>query len=80
MAGSLDGRLKRLEGGDEPCPECGWDGDWSNVEYEVSWDDLDADPGDLEPPETCPECGRYLEIIVHWGNLDDKEGGAWSGG
>ncbi len=80
MARSLDGRLKRLEGGDEPCPGCGDDGDLSNVEYEVVWDDLDADPGDQSPPETCPECGRPLEIIVSWGDLDDKEGGAWSGG
>ncbi len=77
MAGSLDARLRRLEGGDEPCPECGWDGDWSGVEYEVSWDDLDADPGNLEPPEACPECGRQLEIIVTWGDVDEKEGGAW---
>ncbi len=79
MAGSLDARLRRLEGGDEPCPGCGWDGSWAGVEFVVSWDDLDADPADLEPPEACSECGRQLEIIVTWGGLDDKEGGAWSG-
>ncbi len=67
----LGDRVRRLEGGDESCRECGWDGDWSGVEYEVAWDDPDADPGNLEPPEACPACGRQLEIIVTWGDLDE---------
>ncbi|MDP9485587.1 MAG: hypothetical protein M3Q49_07325 [Actinomycetota bacterium] len=79
--GSIENRLRRLEGDyATPCPGCGYDGDLSNVEYEVVWDDLNVDPDDLESPEACPECGRQLEIIVTWGDLDDKEGEAWSGG
>lgn len=65
--GSIDARLRRLEGGDETCPECGWDGNWSRVRFEVTWDDLDADPDDLAPPERYQECGCQLEYVVTWG-------------
>jgi hypothetical protein len=43
VAGSLDGRarrVRRLENGSAgPCEECGFDGDWSNVEIVVEWYD-----------------------------------------
>jgi hypothetical protein len=43
MSGSLNGRVSRLENGRAgPCEECGFDGDWSNIEIVVEWDDVDA--------------------------------------
>lgn len=77
--GSLDTRLKRLEDDGKPCPECGWDGDWSNVKIEVTWPALDRDDEEeVEEegeyyPEYCPECGRQLVIIVRWLDLEEGE-------
>lgn len=75
MARSLDTRLKRLEDGAEPRAECGWDGDWSSVEIEVVWEDLDGEGSDEEDgPEYCPECGQQLVYTVTWKDLEDS---AW---
>jgi hypothetical protein len=79
MSGSLNGRVSRLENGRAgPCEECGFDGDWSNIEIVVEWDDVDA----LEAPakEDAPEpkffgtCGHQLEYVVTWVDLPELEG------
>lgn len=63
MAGGLNRRVRRLEQsrGGEPCPECGFDGDWTKVETEVT---LEHVPG----PDGCPECGRVLVIRIPGGS------------
>jgi hypothetical protein len=38
VAGSLDGRVSRLENGRvKPCEECGFDGDWSRADIVLEW-------------------------------------------
>lgn len=70
----LDTRLRRLERGDKPCPECGYDGDRSNMEIEVVWEDLDGpDTEAPEAPEFCPTCGDQLTYIVTWEDLPEQE-------
>ena len=52
------------------CPECGFDGDWSKVNYEVIWhDDSEEDNG---PHETvyCETCGEPTTIVVKWLDLE----------
>jgi hypothetical protein len=74
MAGSLGGRVGRLENGrEEPCPECGWDGDPSKIEYVVEWQDAD---GPTEPDEFCETCGRQLasNVQVTWGDSPGSPG------
>jgi hypothetical protein len=67
----LTGRVGRLENvRAEPCPECGWDGDWSKVEFVVEWQDPD---GPTEPDEVCETCGRQLTCTVH-ATWDDSPG------
>ncbi len=62
-------RIKRLESGHvPPCDGCG---DESNVEYEVTWDI--REPHEPHEPERCAECGRLLEYVVTWGDLDALE-------
>jgi hypothetical protein len=69
MTTPIERRVTRLEAttdrGDR-CPECGWDGDPSKVEYVVEWQDPD---GPTEPDEFCETCGRQLTCTVHmdWG-------------
>jgi hypothetical protein len=66
---TIERRVARLEettyGGDR-CPACGWDGDPSNIEYVVEWQDADAP---VEPDEFCDTCGRQLSCTIHmdWG-------------
>ena len=71
MAGSLERRVRNLEaGGGKDCPECGFDGDWSKVNYEVIWhDDPEEDDG---PHETvyCETCGEPTNIVVTWLDLE----------
>jgi hypothetical protein len=65
VAGSLEGRITKLEnGGGRECPECGFDGDWSKVELE--WCDH-AEEEDV-PQETvyCETCGQPTTIVVTW--------------
>lgn len=73
----LRDRVKRLEREVrvEPCEECGFDGDWSKLELEVTWNDLDSleDPQNDAPtePEFCGTCGHQLVYIVRWLDLPD---------
>jgi hypothetical protein len=63
MLRGLAGRVGRLENGrTERCPECGWDGDWSKVEFVVEW--VAAD-GPAEPDEFCGTCGHQLTCTIH---------------
>ena len=41
---------------------CGWDGDWSKVEYLVDWVDADVP---TKPDESCGTCGCQLTYTVH---------------
>lgn len=76
MLRGLAGRIGRLESErGEPCPECGWDGDWSKVEIVVEWAALDRDPvqdGPVEP-RWCEECGHQLDYVVTWKDLEGGE-------
>ena len=74
MSGRLNGRVSRLENGrPRACPECGWDGDWSNVQIEVEWEDLDGDAGPKEEsPQFCPECGHQWEYVIAWIDLPNE--------
>jgi len=70
MVRSLERRVSALEesaGGGGPCPECGWDGDWSKIEYVVEWANAD---GPTRPEELCETCGSQLSYTVHatWGD------------
>jgi hypothetical protein len=68
MAGSLNGRVRRLENGRVgPCEECGFDGDWSNVEVVVDFYD--------GPEETtyCETCGEPTDLVLVWDDLVDHE-------
>lgn len=61
--GSLDRRIEALEAtySEGSCPECGWDGDWSKVQIEVVWDELDGDEeSEEEGPQFCSGCGHQL--------------------
>jgi predicted RNA-binding Zn-ribbon protein involved in translation (DUF1610 family) len=64
--GSLQTRVKRLEGGGQACPECGFDGEWSKVETVTSWtEDGTADN------RYCETCGRPIHIVITWGDAPD---------
>ncbi len=75
MIRGLAGRVWRLENGrQEPCPECGWDGDWSKGEIVVDWDDLDLEePSRDDPaePKWCETCGHQWEYVITWDDLED---------
>jgi hypothetical protein len=69
VAGSLDGRVSRLENGrPAPCEECGFDGDWSNVDIVVEWY---AGKEDTGPQKTtyCEGCGEPTAIVVTWDDI-----------
>ena len=58
MARGLKRRLRRLEGGTGArCPECGYDGDPSKLEYVLEWVD-EVDRGN----EYCGTCGRATHM------------------
>ena len=73
----LRDKLKRLEREARvaPCEECGFDGDLSKVEIEVTWNDLDCleDPRNGGPmePEFCGTCGHQLVYVVRWLDIPD---------
>ena len=75
MPGRLNGRVRRLEDGRlSPCEECGFDGDWSNVEIVVEWHDSEEDTG---PRKTtyCETCGEPTAIVVTWDGIPPNEEG-----
>jgi predicted RNA-binding Zn-ribbon protein involved in translation (DUF1610 family) len=62
MTTTIERRVSALEesaGG--ACPECGWNGDRSNIEYVVHWENA-ASP--TKPDEFCGACGRQLTYTV----------------
>lgn len=66
MTTSVDNRLRRLElatGGGE-CPECGFDGDWSKLRWDVEWDESGEGP---QRNQHCSTCGRLWLVVVGWG-------------
>ena len=75
MTTTIERRVTRLEATTDEagCPVCGWDGDWSKVEYVVEWQDLDEP---TKPDEFCEACGRQLSSTVHasWGDAPDLTG------
>jgi hypothetical protein len=74
VAGSLDGRVKRLENGSAgPCEECGFDGDWSNVEIVVEWYDGEEEYTGPEETTYCDLCGEPTETVAVWDDLLDHE-------
>jgi len=70
VARSLERRLAALEASDWWCPECGFDGNQTNIEYEVIWHD-DPEEGD-GPHETvyCETCGEPTNFVVTWLDLE----------
>ncbi len=72
MAGSLENRLRRLEGDNpKPCPACGDDGTPADMHFEVAWED-ETDRSETGEPERCPECGRPLEVIIRWPDVQPE--------
>ena len=70
MARSLERRLAALEASGRRCPECGFDGNQTSIEYEVIWhDDPEEDDG---PHETvyCETCGEPTNFVVKWLDLE----------
>jgi hypothetical protein len=59
---SLKRRIRQLEGGTGgECPECGFDGDWSEVRFRI-------EPGRGKGnSERCETCGRLTHIVLSWG-------------
>lgn len=77
----LERRIGKLEdsrrGG--PCEECGFDGDLSKAELEVTWKDVDAledgqgrYPEPDPQPEWCGTCGHQTVYVVTWADLPDE--------
>ena len=70
----MNGRVRRLEDGRVgPCEECGFDGDWSNVEIVVEWSDT---PGEYDGPERtvyCETCGEPTTTVVTWDDIPPDE-------
>jgi hypothetical protein len=66
-------RIQRLEalyhGGS--CPYCG-SGDVDPVDYEVVWDDVEADESSASEAEEefCEYCGRQTTYVVMWHDTD----------
>jgi hypothetical protein len=74
VAGGLDGRVKRLENGRQvPCEECGFDGDWHNVEIVVEWYDGEGEYDGPEQTVYCERCGEPTETVVTWDDLPPSE-------
>jgi hypothetical protein len=73
VAGSLDGRVSRLENGrPAPCEECGFDGDWSNVDIVVEWYDGEEEHPGPEETVFCGYCGEPTITVVAWLDLPKK--------
>jgi hypothetical protein len=70
VARSLQRRLAALEASSWRCPECGSDGNPTNIDYEVVWDD---DPEEDDGPQEsvyCETCGEPPTIVVTWEDLE----------
>jgi hypothetical protein len=74
VAGSLDGRVSRLENGSAgPCTECGFDGDWGNVDIVLEWYDTHGEYDGPEETTYCGTCGEPTCTVVVWDDLLDHE-------
>jgi hypothetical protein len=74
VPGRLNGRVSRLENGHVgPCSECGFDGDWSNVDNVVEWYDGEEEYTGPEETICCATCGEPTETVVEWDDLLDHE-------
>jgi hypothetical protein len=70
MPRRLNGRVNRLENGRvKPCEECGFDGDVSDVGFEVEW----ADEAGPEETIYCETCGEPTTIVVTWDGIPPDE-------
>jgi len=70
VARSLERRLAALEASNRRCPECGSDGNTTNIDYEVVWvDDPEEDDGPQESVY-CETCGEPTTIVVTWRDLE----------
>ena len=80
MTSSLHTRVRRLEtatGGNNRCPECGFDGDWSKVKFETRINRVDPNSARTPPNEHRGTCGRVVVINVGWDRRDpDQNQGA----
>ena len=77
---SIRVRLRRLEGRNPQCPECGWPPlPGEKVEYVVTWYDGHDDPDSPPPkePEYCPLCGELDVVVVTWGDHHKGHMGPW---
>lgn len=72
--GSLDGRVRRLEERAGECPECGFDGDWSKVDFVIEWWDGEEPYAGPEETTYCEHCGEPTEPVVVWDVLAEHEG------
>jgi hypothetical protein len=70
---SLERRIKNLEASGGECPECGFDGDWSNVDIVVEWYDGEEEYTGPEETTYCETCGQPTETVVVWDDLIDHE-------
>jgi hypothetical protein len=69
--GRLERRIKNLEDcSGRECPECGFDGDWSKVKFEVEFWDGDEEHTGPEETTYCESCGAPAHIVLTWG--DDR--------
>jgi hypothetical protein len=72
--GSLKRRVEALEDavGGRECPECGFDGDWSNVDIVVEWYDGEEEHPGPEETVFCGHCGEPTITVVAWLDLPRK--------
>jgi hypothetical protein len=78
MMTNLERRLNNLErASGKPCPECGFDGDWTKVTYDVEWHDSDDE--DDGPKETVyfATCGHPVHLVITWGDLPEEPRVRW---
>jgi hypothetical protein len=71
----LERRLKNLEAAlvSDECPVCGLKPGDPVGDYEVVWEDIYTEnPTDEteKEPECCHGCGRQLEYVVVWDDVD----------
>jgi hypothetical protein len=75
--GSLKRRVEALEdaAGGRECPECGFDGDWSNVDIVVEWWDGEEEYTGPKQTVYCETCGEPTVSVVTWNDIPPDEVG-----